>query len=132
VEATVLPGGVGGVPALGMALILICDGVGWRMRANDVSLRTEGWSVEIQNVREIEKAVICPAGVSIRYSSRLPFRERRISGALMKFLQCRLLGMCGGISTFDEIRFSKAIHIPRLGRSSLRTAQAMLYPTSRF
>jgi hypothetical protein len=47
----------------------------------------------------------CPAGVNTRYSSRLPFSQRRVSGALAKFLERRLLGVCCGISTFDEIRF---------------------------
>ena len=29
-------------------------------------------------------------------------RERRVGAALTKFLECRLLGVCCGISTFDE------------------------------
>jgi hypothetical protein len=61
-----------------------------------------------------------PAGVSTRYSSRLPFHERRVSGALVKFPQCRLFGVCCGISTFDEIGFFKAIHESRPAHPSVR------------
>jgi hypothetical protein len=56
----------------------------------------------------------CPAGISTRYSSRLPFREGRASGALVKFFQCRFLGVCCGIPTFDEIRFLKLFMYPDL------------------
>jgi hypothetical protein len=59
---------------------------------------------------QFSRTFLSAAGVSTRYSSRPPFRERRVSAALAKFLECRLLGLCRGISTFDEIRLLKAIH----------------------
>jgi hypothetical protein len=68
-------------------------------------LRPPGVAYFLFGLFNLTNILGCPAGVNTRYSSRLPFSQRRVSGALAKFLERRLLGVCCGISTFDEIRF---------------------------
>ena len=68
-----------------------------------------------------------PAIDGTRRSRRQPFGERRIGGLGEKFLQCRLLGLGGGLLPFEEIRILKAGHFSR-PRLSCRRSESSSAP----